>query len=195
MDVALARSLTVQRTPRAIAILGVRRASHRLWAGPLTLHHSDGKDPHSVTTSVRSITFLVLAAAMLPLVAARADDQDTIDYRQDIMKSMGEQTAAIAQILQQKAPPDNFAVHLQILAITAATAKKAFEPKVPGGEAKSEVWAKWPDFSKRLDELTAATADLAKTAVSGGIAATAPKVQAALTCKSCHDTYRREQQK
>jgi cytochrome c556 len=148
-----------------------------------------------MTTSARCITCLVLAAAMLPLVAALADDQDTIDYRQDIMKSMGEQTAAIAQILEHKAPPDNFGVHTQILAITAATAKKAFEPKVPGGEAKPEVWAKWADFAKRLDELTAATADLAKTAVSSGIPATAPKVQAALTCKSCHDVYRREQQK
>ena len=141
---------------------------------------------------LQPIISLVLTAALLLPTAVRADDQDTIDYRQHIMKTMGEQAAAIGQILQQKAPPDNFAVHVQILAVTAATAKKAFEPKVLGGEAKPEVWAKWADFAKRLDDLTAATADLAKTAAAGGIAATAPKVQTALTCKSCHDTYREQ---
>jgi cytochrome c556 len=133
-------------------------------------------------------------ASILPAIA-RADDQDVIDYRQHIMKTMGEQTAAIGQILQQKVPPDNFATHLQILAVTAATTKSAFEPKVLGGEAKPDVWAKWADFSKRLDDLTAATADLAKTAMNGGLAATAPKIQGQLACKSCHDIYREEKKK
>jgi cytochrome c556 len=133
--------------------------------------------------------------AVFTATVARADDQDVIDYREHIMSTLGEQAAAIGQILQQKAPADNFAVHVQILAITAATAKKAFEPKVPGGEAKPDIWAHWPDFAKRLDDLTAATADLAKTAKAGGIAAAAPKIQAALTCKSCHDTYRLEKKK
>jgi cytochrome c556 len=121
-----------------------------------------------------------------------ADDQDVIDYREHIMKTMGEQAAAISQILEKKIPADNFAVHLQILAVTAATAKKVFEPKVVGGEAKADVWAHWTDFAKRLDELTAATAALAATAQNSDPAAAAPKIQAALTCKSCHDLYREE---
>ena len=68
--------------------------------------------------------------------------------------------------------------------------KKAFEPRVPGGAAKPEIWSKWPDFSKRLDVLTAATEALSKTAKDGGVAATSPTLQAVLTCKGCHDTYR-----
>jgi cytochrome c556 len=103
--------------------------------------------------------------------------------------------AAISQIVQQKAPADNIAIHVQVLAVTAATAKKAFEPNVRGGEAKPDIWTHWPDFAKRLDELAAATADLAKIAKVGGAAATAPKMQATLTCKSCHDTYRVEKKK
>jgi len=142
--------------------------------------------------ALRILASLALVFAVFLPMTASADDQDTIDYRQDIMKSMGEQAAAIGQILQQKAPPDNFAVHMQILAISAAMAKKAFQPKILGGEAKADVWEKWPDFAKRLDELTAATADLAKTAAAGGVAATAPKIQAALTCKSCHDLYQEQ---
>ena len=113
---------------------------------------------------------------------SRADDQDVIDYRVHIMKTMEEEMGAITQILQKKVPPDYFATHVKILAVTAATAKSAFTPKTPGGNAGPNIWAQWPDFAKRLDELTAVTADLAKTAASGGVTATAAKLQADLDC-------------
>jgi cytochrome c556 len=137
-----------------------------------------------MTTALLSIGALALSSG------ARADDQDTIDYRRHIMSSMGEQADAIGMILQHRAPADNFAVHVQTLAAIAATAKKAFEPKIPGGDAKPEVWAQWANFSKRLDDLAASTADLAKAAKDGGLTAAGPKVESALTCKSCHDSYR-----
>jgi cytochrome c556 len=140
------------------------------------------------------LNLAIHALASLALIAvpgmAQADNQDTIDYRQHIMASMGQQTAAIGQILQKKVPDDNFALHLQTLAAIAATAKKAFEPKVPGGEAKPEIWTNWSDFSKRLDELSANTADLAGAARQSGVAAVAPKIHTALNCKSCHDVFR-----
>jgi cytochrome c556 len=75
------------------------------------------------------------------------------------------------------------------LALSAATAKKAFEPKAPGGNSKPEVWSNWSDFSKRLDAFVAATDDLAKAAASGGVAAAGAKSQAALACTGCHDQY------
>lgn len=143
-----------------------------------------------MTRPPRSLSSFVFVLALMWPTAPRADDQDVIDYRQHIMKTINEEAEAIAQILQQKIPPDDFATHAEILAITAATAKKAFEAKVPGGEAKPVVWANWNDFAKRLDNLTAATVDLAKTAKEGGMAAAAPKVQSALTCNSCHEIYR-----
>jgi cytochrome c556 len=133
------------------------------------------------------IAFLVLSLAALP---GRADDQDVIDYRQHIMKTMGEQMGAISMILQNKAPPDNFAVHLKVLAITATQAKSAFEPKVPGGDAKPGVWTDWQDFSHRLDELVAATAELAASAQRDGVAKVGAKMQSTVKCKGCHDTYR-----
>jgi cytochrome c556 len=131
--------------------------------------------------------FLVLSLAALP---GRADDQDVIDYRQHIMKTMGEQMGAISMILQNKAPPDNFAVHLKVLAITATQAKSAFEPKVPGGDAKPGVWTDWQDFSHRLDELVSATAQLATAAQHESVSQVGAKMQSALKCKGCHDTYR-----
>jgi cytochrome c556 len=137
---------------------------------------------------------LFLALLLSTAAVAHADDQDVIDYRRHIMHTMGEQVAMLDMILQQRAPATGLATHAQILAITASTAKKAFEPKIAGGEAKPEVWAQWPDFSKRLDELVAVTDELAKTAKGGNVTATAPKLKE-LTCKACHDTYRQPKKK
>ena len=147
--------------------------------------------------ALRKLTLLgaMFVATSLISVSAFADDQETIDYREHVMKTMGEQIAAMNQMRQGKIAPDNLAVHAQILAVTATTAKSAFTPKVVGGKAKADVWANWPDFSKRLDDLVAATADLAKAAKTGGMAAVGPKLQGALPCKGCHDTYREPDKK
>ena len=136
-----------------------------------------------VVQGVALATWLAVSASV------SADDQDVIDYRKHVMKSMGEQLAAIHMILDKKAPADNLAVHMKVLAVTASQAEKAFEPNVPGGNSKPAVWSSWPDFAKRLDTLVASTSELAKTAQSGGAAALGPRLESALNCQSCHDTY------
>jgi cytochrome c556 len=132
---------------------------------------------------------LILATIFLA-TAVHADDEDVIDYRTHVMKTMGEQVAIIGMMLEGKIPADDFAKHVQVLAITAGTAKPAFEPDVPGGDARPAVWEEWPDFAERLDSLVAATAELAETAKDGGMEAAGPKVKEALSCKGCHDKYR-----
>lgn len=136
---------------------------------------------------------LAVSMALVALVAAagpaQADDEDVIDYRKHIMKTMGEQVAILGMILEKRAPATDVAIHAQILAVTATTAKMAFEPEIQGGAAKPDVWAKQDDFNKRMDVLVAATAELAKAAKDGGAAAVGPKMKA-LNCKGCHDTYR-----
>ena len=139
----------------------------------------------------RIVSVLVIGAVAFVAMAARADDQDDIDYRQHIMNTLDEQMAAIQQIVQHRAPVDNLSIHLQIVAVTAATAKDAFTAKVPGGRAKPAVWANWTDFSKRLDELVASTAALARSAKDTGVEATAAKL-GTLNCKGCHDIYLEE---
>jgi cytochrome c556 len=129
-------------------------------------------------------------AAVLPTTVLASDPTDVIDYRKHIMKTLGEQVAAMNMTLQEKAPAENFVAHVETLAVTATQALKSFEPDVAGGASKPEVWTKWDDFSKRMNEMVANTADLAKTAKAGGAAAAQPKLQAALTCKGCHDLYR-----
>jgi cytochrome c556 len=142
----------------------------------------------------RSIKGLYLAAfALTPiLTTAAVDNQNVIDYRQDIMNTLNEQAGALGQILSAAVPDDNVVSHIDAIALTASTALKAFEPKVPGGEAKPEVWSNWPDFSKRMQDFAANTAKMAKTAHDEGKDAALQQVIDALSCKGCHDTYRKE---
>jgi len=128
--------------------------------------------------------------ATICTTSVQADDQDVVDYRRHIMKTLGEQTAVLGMMIREEVPSEDFATHVRVLAVAATTARKAFEPNVAGGDAKPDVWAHWPDFSDRLDQLVAATEALAKTAQEGGMAAAAPKLQSALNCKSCHEVYR-----
>ena len=126
------------------------------------------------------------------LTTAATDNKDVIDYRQHIMNSLNEQAGALGQILSGAVPDTNVISHLDAIALAASTALKAFEPKVPGGEAKPEVWSNWADFSKRMNEFAAGTAKMAKTAHEEGKDAALAQVIDALSCKSCHDTYRKE---
>lgn len=140
-------------------------------------------------------TTLTLAAlAMLPALATPATppapaDKAAVDYRQHIMKTLNEQTAALGQILSGAVPDDNVQMHLDALALTASSALKAFEAKAPGGEAKPEVWAKWADFSKRMNEFAEKTAMMAKAGREEGKDAAFTYAVDALSCKSCHDVY------
>jgi cytochrome c556 len=137
----------------------------------------------------------MLGAAMALPMATFADDKDVIDYRQHIMNTLNEQAGALGQILSTSIPDDNAVAHLDAIALTASTALKAFQPKVPGGEAKPEIWSNWMDFSKRMNEFVQRTADVANRAKGKDKQAALATVLDALTCKSCHDTYRQEKKR
>jgi cytochrome c556 len=148
------------------------------------------KPAHRTTQRKRRLVGKAVFAAALGASALAYANQDAVDYRKHIMSTMGEQVKIIGMILEERAPADDFATHVEILAITAATAKSAFEPEAPGGDARPEIWQEWPDFARRLDELSAATAELAELAKDGGVAAAGPELRSTLTCKGCHDEYR-----
>ena len=130
--------------------------------------------------------------ALLVAGNAAADNNDVIDYRQHIMNTLDAQAAALGEILSGAVPDDNVIAHLDALSLTAATALKAFEAKVPGGQARPEVWSNWADFSHRMNEFAQSTAAMAKLAHEQGKEAGLAKVMEALSCKKCHDTYRQE---
>ena len=132
---------------------------------------------------------LLCALSMLPMTST-ADDQDVIDYRRHIMETLKAQTAALGMIMSGAIPDDNVVAHIDIIAGTAATALKSFEPKVEGGDAKAEVWAQWDDFSARMNDFAAKTAAMSKAAHEQGKDEALLLAMDALTCKQCHDDYR-----
>jgi len=132
----------------------------------------------------------IVAASLAASGSALADDQDVIDYRKHVMKTIGEQVGAVQLILENRVPADNLAVHLQVIAATAPQAKSAFTAEVAGGRSKPEVWANWDDFSERLDRFVAGARELAQAAQSGDAAAVAARLPKTLDCKGCHEAYR-----
>lgn len=128
---------------------------------------------------------------LLPMVG-HTDDKDAVEYREHIMKSMEQQTAALGQILSGAGPAEATVAHMEAIALTASIALKAFEPKVPGGSAKAEVWKDWADFSKRMKDFADKSAEMAKIGREQGADQAAMKVIEALPCKGCHDVYREE---
>jgi cytochrome c556 len=140
--------------------------------------------------------FGVIALVASPLVTMAAPtDKEVVEYREHIMNTLNEQAGALGEILSNAIPDDNVISHLDAIALTASTALKAFQPKVQGGEAKPDVWANWPDFSKRMTEFARKTAEMAKMGHDQGKDAALSEVLDALSCKSCHDTYRKEKPK
>jgi cytochrome c556 len=133
-----------------------------------------------------------IAAATLVPSAARADDEDVIEYRRHIMTSMNEQAAILGQIVSTSVPNDNVIAHLEVLALLASTALDSFEPQVPGGEAKPDVWSNWDDFSKRMNEFAEKTSAAAESAKQNGKDTALANILDVLSCKSCHDVYRDE---
>ena len=124
--------------------------------------------------------------------AAHADGQDSIDYRQAIMKQLDAEAAALGMIVSGQVPPDALSSQTRALASSAKAALKAFEPKVPGGEAKPEVWAKWDDFSKRMQTFVQKSEEMAKVGETGNVPKVTEMMIDALPCKSCHDVYRQK---
>jgi cytochrome c556 len=122
--------------------------------------------------------------------AARAENQDTIDYREAIMKQLDAEAAAIGMIVSGQVPADSLAFQAKALANSAKSALKAFEPKVPGGEAKPEVWTKWDDFSKRMQTFAQKSEEMAKVSESGNVQRVTELVTDAMPCKECHEVYR-----
>jgi cytochrome c556 len=143
---------------------------------------------------MRRLPRAILACMSLALGASGAaatDDEDVIAYRRHIMHSLQEQTAALGKILSGAVPDDNAVAHMEALALIASTALKSFEPKVPGGDSKPEVWSDWDDFAGRMQEFSRLTAKMAEAGRTEGKDAGLSHAIEALNCKACHDVYRK----
>ncbi|MGE4062860.1 MAG: cytochrome c [Rhodospirillaceae bacterium] len=143
-------------------------------------------------TFIASIAFATLTVGTLAPAFA-AENQDVIDYRQRIMRTLDAQVAALGQILSGATPDDQVVSHLETIAEAAAQSLKSFEPKVEGGESLPVVWTKWDDFSAKMKDFQQKTRAAADTAKAQGKDAALTNILDALRCKDCHDIYRKKQ--
>jgi cytochrome c556 len=142
---------------------------------------------------VRKHSFVAAVLLVCTIVTpAQSADEDVREYREHIMKSLNAQAAVLGQIVSYAVPQDNLQAHLDTIALLASTALEAFEPKVPGGEAKPEVWSQWPDFSKRMREFAEKTAAAAKLGHTAAPEEALSIMLDGMDCKGCHDVYRAE---
>jgi cytochrome c556 len=137
-----------------------------------------------------SIVLLSLALLLAPQRAIWADDQDVVTYRELIMKQLDAEAAALGMIVSGLIPPDGLTLQARAIAASARSALKAFEPRNPGGEARPEVWAKWDDFSKRMQTFAQNAEAMAKASEGNNVQAVSELIVSALPCKECHDVYR-----
>ena len=135
---------------------------------------------------------VAMSMALVLPTAAQADDQDVIDYRQHIMNTMDAQTAALGQILSLAIPDDNVVSHLEVIALAAQTSLSSFEQRVEGGESLPAVWDNWEDFSAKMNDFADKITLAAETAKAQGKDAAMGSILNALTCKQCHDDYRKK---
>jgi cytochrome c556 len=136
------------------------------------------------------VLLAAISVAMVPVTAGAFEDKDVIEYRQQVMKSLDAQTAALGMVVSTLIPEDNLVKHLDAIALAAKASVKAFEPKVQGGDSLPAVWEKWPDFSQRLNDFAEKTAQLAELARTSGREVVTSQMADALSCKPCHLAYR-----
>jgi cytochrome c556 len=133
-----------------------------------------------------------MAAAIAAPAIAQQRDEDVIAYRQEIMKTMGAQSTMIGMVLAGMVPDKLLSTHFEVLLQSVRQAKQAFEPNVPGGNALPAVWEKHADFTAKLNEAEAniiKAIEISKKDGAGGQSGEA--AVAALSCKGCHDLYKK----
>jgi len=134
---------------------------------------------------------VLLASAALPAVAA--EDSDVVYYRQLAMKQLDAESEALGMLVSGQMPPDTMVALTRAIANSAKVAAKTFELKVPGGDAKPEVFAaKWADFTSRMQQFVKKSDEMAKVAESGNVPKITELMVDALPCKQCHDLYRKK---
>lgn len=123
--------------------------------------------------------------------AISADDAAGIVFeRQNLMLQLEKDAELLGEIAAGLKPKDQLGEVTRSIAEGAAASKAAFEPRVPGGRSRPDVWSNWADYSKRLDDFDRNAATLAALGAKGDLTGVTNILGDALACKGCHDVYR-----
>jgi cytochrome c556 len=125
--------------------------------------------------------------------AAQDDVADLVQKRKEAMKGIAEATKNIALRIKSKRDlgkikPD--AEQVQVLAAKTLALFLAGSDKHPAIEAKSTIWANWPDFEVKFRALEAESAKLANADFRKPHAVAAHYHTFHQLCLDCHELYR-----
>lgn len=129
-------------------------------------------------------------AAAAEGAVSQTEAEGIVFERQSIMLQLEKDAGLLGEIAAGIKPKDKLAEVTQSIAESAAASKAAFEPNVPGGRSRPEVWSNWADYSRRLDDLDRNARQLAELGAKGDLTSVTNMLGGALSCKECHDVYR-----
>lgn len=122
-------------------------------------------------------------------VPSKEEAQGIIFERQNLMLQIEKDAELLGEIAAGIKPPDKLAEVTKSMAESAEAAKGAFEPNVPGGRSKPEIWSNWPDYLRRMNEFSATANRLAELGAKRDLSGVTNAL-GGLPCKECHNVYR-----
>ena len=145
---------------------------------------------------VVALSLLVLLSPVALVKAQQTEEDPSISYRRNVMKSIAANMGGIGDILKNRLPLNaHLADHAKNVERNAAMIAKAFEKKVnddKAGGAKDDIWKDMAKFKEKADTLTKEAGALATVMGGGDGAAIMGQLQkVGKACKSCHEDYRK----
>jgi cytochrome c556 len=144
---------------------------------------------------VSSVLTLSLAAAGLAMAGHDDLPPGPIHDRHELMEGIGDNAKKIGDALKagnlEPVPAAANAIK------TDAGKALALFPKGsthPGSRAKDEIWSSWDKFEAGMKDLEAKAGELATAAENKGDVGAASKAMFG-NCKSCHDNFRKPEEK
>jgi len=134
----------------------------------------------------------LVAAVIVSPLAAVADDEGDIKYRQAVMKGTAGHAGAIAQIAKGTVSHDDQLVgHAHALLELSKMVPAAFKNKTSGeSAAKPEVWSDMGGFEAKAKDFQTAAMAIAEASKMGPDAVKGKLGDLFDTCKACHKEYR-----
>ena len=117
------------------------------------------------------VSAIAAVAAGVGMASAADESENVIKYRQNVMRSIGGHTGAIAAVVKGEVSfGAHVAAHAGALAATSQQIVDMFpEGTLTGAEtrAKPEIWQDWDDFRAKAGDLQSATSNLAQVRHGG----------------------------
>ena len=146
-------------------------------------------------TIVLTAATLAVAAIMLFVPPAAAQEEGIIKHRQAVMKAVGGHMGAMAAILKGKVKfTGDLKTHARAMADLAGIAARVFPEGSDFGDTRAleDIWKKPKEFQKVLEAFKAESAKLVKIADGGDVKAFTDQFKALgkNACGTCHKAFR-----